>query len=210
MNLVILDLNIGNLNSVVNSLKVVGYNAQIVHAPDEITNADVIVLPGVGAFKTAMDTIHQRGLFESLRRHALVDKKPLLGICLGMQLLADSSDENGQEFGLALIPGRVVKLDGSKDGLRVPNIGWHQVQAEHESTVFPEAFDGDSFYHVHSYHYLVEDQNMIAATFKFGDNKIVSAVENENISGIQFHPEKSHDSGLDLIASIMNNYEQLK
>jgi len=209
MNLKILDLQISNIRSVVNAFRVVGHDPQVIKTAGEIVGADLLVLPGVGAFRAAMKRIREAGLADPLRRHALEEKKPLLGICLGMQLLADRSEENGDTEGLGLIPGTVLRLNGDQEGVAVPNIGWHEVQKTRTDSLFPTALDGAYFYHVHSYHLVPREDEAVAATIMFGHDRIATAVQKGNIAGVQFHPEKSQDAGLNLIASIMAGFGRL-
>lgn len=199
----IVDLDIGNLQSVSNAFKRLGADVSIVRSAEEIGNAEILVLPGVGAFERAMTRINELGFAALLRDHALQRRKPLIGICLGMQLLADCSFEHGRTEGLGLIAGEVVQLQPQPPEYRVPNIGWSEVKATKSCPMFPASAGDQSFYHVHSYHLICKDPQDVAATFEFGGHPIVTAVQRENIFGMQFHPEKSQDAGLNLLHSLL-------
>ena len=199
----VVDLNIGNLQSVANAFHRVAAEVVIARTPAEAEAGEVLVLPGVGAFERAMNRLNERRFGPVIRRHALEKRKPLIGICLGMQLLADRSYEHGEFEGLGLIGGEVVQLQPAPPAYRVPNIGWTTVQATKPSAMFPPEVDGQSFYHVHSFHLVCKDRRDIAATFQFGEHSIVTAVERDNVFGMQFHPEKSQDAGLNLLHSLL-------
>jgi glutamine amidotransferase len=145
-----------------------------------------------------MACLRDHGLIEELRAAAAAGK-PLLGICLGMQLLASGSTEHGDFAGLGLIPGQIERLPET-DQVRVPNIGWCDVTRARSGVLFPEDSEVRSFYFVHSYHFVPKDPHAIAATIDSGSQKFVAAVETGNIFGVQFHPEKSQDAGLDLLS----------
>lgn len=199
----ILDLDIGNLQSVANAFRRVGAEVSIARTADAAANARVLVLPGVGAFERAMQRLDQNGVGAQVRRHALEHRRPLIGICLGMQLLAERSYEHGEFAGLGLIAGEVVQLVPQPPQYRVPNIGWATVRAAKPTPMFPAGADGQSFYHVHSYHLVCKDPRDIAATFDFGGRPIVTAIERGNVFGMQFHPEKSQDAGLNLLRALL-------
>jgi glutamine amidotransferase len=199
----ILDLDIGNLQSVANAFRRVGVEVSIVRNAEGAESARILVLPGVGAFETASRRLNEHGVGALVRRHALERRRPLIGICLGMQLLADRSYEHGEFAGLGLIPGEVVQLAACPPQYLVPHIGWATVRAVKASPMFPAAVDGQSFYHVHSYHLECKDSRDVAATFEFGGHPVVTAVERDNVFGVQFHPEKSQDAGLNLLHSLL-------
>lgn len=201
----VVDLDIGNLQSVTNAFQRVGADLSVVRDAAEAADAEILVLPGVGAFERAMRRLDAQGLRPVIRRHALERRKPLIGICLGMQLLADRSFEHGRFEGLGLIAGDVVQLEPSPPEYRVPNIGWRTVNAAKTSAMFPAGVDGQSFYHVHSFHLACRDKTDVAATFEFGGARVVTAVERGNVFGVQFHPEKSQDAGLDLLHALLGH-----
>ncbi|HIQ47230.1 MAG TPA: imidazole glycerol phosphate synthase subunit HisH [Sulfurovum sp.] len=200
----IVDYNMGNLASVINAFLKVGVDAKLESDPSKLNDYDKLILPGVGAYGDAMAHLQENGMDKAVIDFAATGK-PLLGICLGMQLLFDSSDEFGATKGLGLIPGKVVAFDESKfdHPLKVPHMGWNelfQVSSE-QVAVSNELFQGlpDDFYlyFVHSFHAVCNDKYAIGKTH-YG-YEFVSAVQNGNIYGIQPHPEKSHENGLKII-----------
>jgi glutamine amidotransferase len=201
----IVDLDIGNLQSVANAFIRVGAEVTIAQTAEAAVDARILVLPGVGAFERAMNRLNERGFGPVIRRHAIERRRPLIGICLGLQLLADRSYEHGRFDGLGIIGGEVVLLQPKPPEYRVPNIGWATVRAAKPSAMFPAGVDGQSFYHVHSYHLICKHAEDVAATFEFGGAQIITAVERENVFGVQFHPEKSQDAGLGLLDSLLRN-----
>lgn len=155
-------------------------------APQDLADAAGVVLPGVGAFGDGMAALRRQGLVEALRRHAATGR-PLLGICLGMQLLADSSEEHGLHAGLGIVPGRVRRLAPDDPSLRVPNIGWCDV-------------DSASYYFAHGFHMVPDDPADAAQVFDYG-GPVVAAVRRGSVAGVQYHPEKSQDAGLEALAA---------
>jgi len=201
----ILDLDIGNLQSVANAFRRVGADVSVARTAEAAENARILVLPGVGAFERASRRLSEHGVGALVRRHAQERRRPLIGICLGMQLLAERSYEHGEFAGLGLLAGDVVPLTPQPPRYRVPHIGWATVKAAKPSAMFPVNVDGQSFYHVHSYHLVCKDSRDVAATFEFGGRSIVTAIERDNVFGVQFHPEKSQDAGLDLLRSLLEH-----
>ncbi len=195
--IVIVDAKMGNLRSVQNAFNHVGLGAQCSSDPAEIATAQAVVLPGVGAFERAINNLHSFGLVEPLKSHAAMGK-PLLGICVGMQLRADKSEEFGFHQGLGIIPGSVIRLRPAVEAVPVPNIGWNEIKPVKQGVLFAGA-GGGHFYHVHSYHMVCANIEDVAATINYGEQIVTTAVEHGNIFGVQFHPEKSQNSGLDLI-----------
>ena len=200
----IVDYNMGNLASVINAFAKVGADAKLESDPHKLTTYDKLILPGVGAFGDAMKHLEHNHMDKAIRTFA-ASGKPLLGICLGMQLLFESSEEFGTHKGLGLIPGKVVPFDEKRfdSALKVPHMGWNEIfQTSSEPlTVSSELFNGldDDFYlyFVHSFHAVCDDRYAIGKTH-YG-YEFVSAVQNGNIYGIQPHPEKSHENGLKII-----------
>lgn len=201
----IVDLGIQNILSVENAFRTIGAEVRIVTTDAEIENAQFLVLPGVGAYSSAVKKLHDTGLDASIRRHALEKKKPLLGLCLGMQLLADASDEFGSHKGLGLIQGKVVKLVDQPPQFRVPNIGWREVHCTGTSPLLPRAQIPSAYYHVHSFHFECENKQDVAAISNFGTQDITSIVHRGNIFGAQFHPEKSQEAGLNMLHVVLHN-----
>jgi glutamine amidotransferase len=201
----IIDYGMGNLKSVSNAFKLLGFDAFVASSPDELDAADKIVLPGVGAFEGAIAELRNRGW--AGRITGLIEEgKPLLGICLGMQLLFESSSENGIHEGLGVFPGHVARIpDGfSGDGrkLKIPQVGWNRLEFRRKSAILPDS--GDAYvYFVHSY-YAVTDAEYVSSTTDYGID-ITASVERGNVYAVQFHPEKSGAVGLD----ILKNFAEL-
>jgi glutamine amidotransferase len=197
----IIDLGISNIGSVLRAFQRLGSSPALLEDASAVSTATAIVLPGVGAFGDGMAALRSRGLEAPLQEAARLGK-PILGFCLGMQLLADSSEEYGQHRGLGLIPGRVLRLVPGA-GERVPNIGWCDVTTRPGSRLFRNTPDKTPFYFVHSYHMLCSDPADAAATIAFGDTRVTVAVEHGNIFGLQCHPEKSQDAGLGVLDAFL-------
>ena len=194
----------GNLASVINAFAKVGADATLESDPSKLSQYDKLILPGVGAYGDAMEHLKENGMDEAVIAFA-ASGKPLLGICLGMQLLFESSEEFGETKGLGLIPGKVVAFNESKfdHPLKVPHMGWNELFQQKETAIF-DGLDKDFYlYFVHSFHAVCDDQYAIGKTH-YG-YEFVSAVQNGNIYGIQPHPEKSHENGL----KIIENFAQL-
>lgn len=198
--LTVVDYGMGNLGSIVNMFRKIGVQTVVAVDPAGIERADKILLPGVGAFDTAMARIEQQGLLELLNHKALVEKVPILGICLGMQLLTDSSEE-GTLPGLGWISARTLAFKGRLDTMRykVPHMGWNTVEKHTESplTAGFESFEEQRFYFVHSYFVQCDDDRHSILKTAYG-LRFDSAIQNGNIYGAQFHPEKSHTFGMQL------------
>jgi glutamine amidotransferase len=195
----IIDYGMGNLRSVEKALQKVGAEVLVSRDPDDVRRAERIVLPGVGAFGDAMANLAKRGL-DGVIREEVTAGKPFLGICLGLDLLFEESDEHGLHEGLGLLPGRVELLP---TGLKIPQIGWNQVAIRKESRLLKGIPDGSSFYFVHSYAVVPREESDILCTTDYGCD-FVSAVERGNIAAFQFHPEKSSALGL----TILRNFSQ--
>jgi len=198
----IVDYNMGNLASVINAFAKVGVDASLESDPTKLSQYDKLILPGVGAFGDAMEHLKENGMDKAVKNFA-VSGKPLLGICLGMQLLFESSEEFAKDLngtqGLGLIPGKVVAFDENRfdHPLKVPHMGWNELFVQKDTAIF-NGLDKDFYlYFVHSFHAVCEDKYAIGKTH-YG-YQFVSAVQNGNIYGIQPHPEKSHDNGLKII-----------
>lgn len=200
IDVLVIDYGVGNVTSVTNALERLGYRYVVSADHDAIAKAPRFILPGVGAFAEAMNNLESRGLVEPLRREVLDNKKPLLGICLGMQVLADSSAEGGEHKGLGLIPGKVLKIAGA---VRVPHVGWETLEVGKKDPLFARVPEGGQFYFDHSYHVETAPE-FVAATAAYGTG-ITAAVQKDNIYGVQFHPEKSHLNGLRLIKGFVQN-----
>jgi imidazole glycerol-phosphate synthase subunit HisH len=202
----LVDLEIQNILSVTHALQLVGANVRIAKDAQSISEADLLVLPGVGSFAEASRRLHGSGLAQAIRHHALQCSRPVVGFCLGMQLLADTSEEHGNHPGLGLIPGTVVKLKEEPPAHRVPNIGWRTVHLQAPvHPLIPADLDGSSFYHVHSYHFLPSDPSHRVGCSQFACENIASIVRSNHVVGTQFHPEKSQEPGLDLLHALISH-----
>jgi imidazole glycerol-phosphate synthase subunit HisH len=201
--LLIVNTGTSNLQSVANAFRRVGADPTISADPADLRKANAVILPGVGAFEEAMSKLRQSQLIDPIRRAALIDRLPLLGICLGMQLIADRSEELGSHIGLGLIPGDVVRLEPDVEGYRVPNFGWHETSPVKPCALFGEDRSTRPFYFAHSYHFKCRDPDDVAATIPFGTAAVTVAVSRGDIFGVQFHPEKSQDAGLDVLANFV-------
>lgn len=203
--ILIIDYKVGNHQSVENALKFLGYDFFVSDKKEDIEKSHVYILPGVGAFGEAMNNLKRLGIVETLQKEVLENKKPILGICLGMQIMADYSKENGHQEGLGWIKGGFVKLD-PENALRVPHVGWNDITIIKKDPLFSRVEQNASFYFDHSYHFKGE-KDLISATTSYG-NEVVAAFQKENIFGVQFHPEKSQNNGLKLFRSFINYVEE--
>lgn len=195
----IIDYGMSNLRSVRHAFEYLGADARIVNSPALLQNATALVLPGDGAFGPAMENLHAFGWVEPLQA-AIARGVPFLGICLGMQLLFDTSEEMGAHRGLGILPGRVLKFSPA-DG-KIPQIGWNQLRIRESSKFLAGVSDGAYAYFVHSYFCLADDPNVIAAGTEYGIS-YASVVEKDNVWGAQFHPEKSGDDGLRMLKNFL-------
>lgn len=200
----IIDYGMGNLQSVRNALEHLGVEVQVSSDPEGFSCSDALILPGVGAFGEAMANLRRRKLIEPLKQAVLEDGKPLLGICLGMQLLADSSDERGSHHGLSLIPGQVTTIPVST-GLRLPHVGWNDLSIHIQDPLFNGMPDRSAFYFVHSHRFEC-DSTYISAITNYGED-ITAAVQRDRIFGVQFHPERSQRKGLRLLSNFIDFVE---
>jgi glutamine amidotransferase len=200
--ILIVDYGMGNLGSVRRALEECGVDAIISNDPSDCAHADHIVLPGVGAFADGMDALTDGGWVDILRTTSQEDKIPLLGICLGMQLLADKGFEGGETVGLGLIHGEVSRLVADSLETRIPHVGWNEVHHGGAHPLFRGILSGTDFYFVHSYHFLPDNiEDALASTPYCGS--FVSAVARGNVCGTQFHPEKSSRAGFQLLQNFL-------
>lgn len=199
--LAVIDYGAGNLRSVLHSLKYLGVeNMKLVHQPEELQDADKIILPGVGAFGAGMQALHNQQLVEPIRE-AVEKGVPYLGICLGMQFLFESSDEMGTHEGLGIIPGHVTRF--SPDiGLKIPHMGWNQLNFTKETPIFDNLPEPSYAYFVHSYYCIPQNHEDISATVWYGADFTV-AIQHDNVFGVQFHPEKSQKVGLSILKNFL-------
>lgn len=195
----IINYGLGNLHSVQKAVAYVGGNAVVTEDAELILNARKIILPGVGAFADGMEGLESRNLVSVVKKAAALNK-PLLGICLGMQLLFDASEEKGEHPGLGLLPGRVIPF--TQPGIKVPQIGWNQIEISKPSCLVDEVRNGDYFYFNHGY-YCVPDDERDVLTFTDYGVRFASSVEKGNVFGLQFHPEKSQKTGLQILKNFV-------
>jgi len=207
MNVTIVDYNSGNISSVINSFKEVAQNKiniEVTSDLNKIKSSDKVVLPGQGSFKSCVDALNNiEGLVNTLNEFAINQKKPLLGICVGLQMFADIGYEETETKGLGWMPGEVSKIDNQDGKYKLPHIGWNQINIVKESKIFKNIDNNSHMYFVHSYEFIPSDKNVISATTDYSTN-IVCSVEKENLFGTQFHPEKSDKIGLQIIQNFIN------
>ena len=207
MNVTIVDYNSGNISSVINSFNEVAkdkVNIKVTSDLDKIKSSDKVVLPGQGSFKSCVEALKNiDGLIDTLNGFAITNKKPLLGICVGLQMFADIGYEETETKGLGWISGKVSKIDNQNGKFKLPHIGWNQINIVKDSKIFQDIKNNSHMYFVHSYEFIPNDKSVTAATTDYS-SKIVCAVEKENIFGTQFHPEKSDKLGLKIIDNFIN------
>ena len=207
MNVTIVDYKSGNISSVINSFKEVAkdkVNIEVTSDLNKIKLSDKVVLPGQGSFKSCLDALSKiDGLTETLNEFAMNNKKPLLGICVGLQMFADIGYEETETKGLGWIAGKVSKIDNQNGKYKLPHIGWNQINIVRESQIFKNIENNSHMYFVHSYEFIPQDKNVISATTEYSSN-IVCSVQKGNIFGTQFHPEKSDKIGLKIIENFIN------
>ena len=208
MRVTIVDYNSGNISSVINSFEEVAkdkVNIEVTSDLNKIKLSDKVVLPGQGSFKSCVDALNKiNGLRDTLNEFAITKKKPLLGICVGLQMFADTGYEESETKGLGWISGKVSKIDNQNGKYKLPHIGWNQIEITKDSKIFKDIENNSHMYFVHSYEFIPEDKNVISATTDYS-SKLVCSVEKENMFGTQFHPEKSDKMGL----KIINNFISL-
>ena len=203
METAIIDYGMGNLLSVQRAFEKCGSDAVIIDNPLELRDAERIVLPGVGAFPDAMDNLRKNGWIEELNRAVLEKETPILGICLGMQLLADKGYEVRECDGLGYIPGEIIRFTQPQEKERIPHVGWNEILKREDSPLFDGIADGTNYYFVHSYHFRVANEENIATVTPYC-GEFVSSVIKDNIVGTQFHPEKSQKAGFKLIKNFLS------
>ena len=208
MNVTIVDYNSGNISSVINSFKEVAkdkVNIEVTSDLNKIKSSDKVVLPGQGSFKSCVNALNNvEGLVDTLNEFAINSKKPLLGICVGLQMFADIGYEENETKGLGWISGKVSKIDNQNGKYKLPHIGWNQINILKDSKIFNDVENNSHMYFVHSYEFVPNDKSVVSSTTDYS-SKIVCSIEKENIFGTQFHPEKSDKIGL----KIINNFIKL-
>ena len=207
MNVTIVDYNSGNISSVINSFKEVAkdkVDIEVTSDLNKIKSSDKVVLPGQGSFKSCVDALNNiNGLVDTLNEFAINNKKPLLGICVGLQMFADTGYEETETKGLGWISGKVSKIDNKQGKFKLPHIGWNEINIVKKSKIFKDIENKSHMYFVHSYELIPEDKSVITATTDYSSN-IICSIEKENIFGTQFHPEKSDKFGLQIINNFIN------
>ena len=207
MKVTIIDYKSGNISSVINSFKEVAkdkVNIEVTSDLNKIKSSDKVVLPGQGSFKSCVDALNKiNGLTDTLNEFAINNKKPLLGICVGLQMFADIGYEETETKGLGWIAGKVSKIDNQNRKYKLPHIGWNQINIVKDSKIFKDIKNNSHMYFVHSYEFIPNDNSVTVATTDYSSN-IVCAIEKENIFGTQFHPEKSDKTGLKIIDNFIN------
>lgn len=197
-----IDYDAGNIKSVEKALQKLGADVVITKDPQVILNADKVILPGVGSFGDAMDNLKKYGLDEVI--HQVVEKgTPFLGICLGLQLLFERSDESPEATGLGILKGEILRIPDA-EGLKIPHMGWNSLHLQNNGRLFKGLRENDYVYFVHSYYLKAEDEEIVKATTNYSVN-IHASVEKDNVFACQFHPEKSSDLGL----KILKNFVEL-
>ncbi|HEX2619099.1 MAG TPA: imidazole glycerol phosphate synthase subunit HisH [Phototrophicaceae bacterium] len=200
--LAVIDYGAGNLRSVLHALNHLGAtNVQLVQKPEDLTGAEKIILPGVGAFGAGMQQLREQQLIEPIRA-AVSAGIPYLGICLGMQFLFETSDEMGNHEGLGILPGSVTRFE-DRPGLKIPHMGWNQIRVCKPSTLFKDVSEGDFAYFVHSYYCVPANRDDTLAVVDYGI-PFTATVHRDNIYGVQFHPEKSQQTGLKILTNFLN------
>jgi imidazole glycerol-phosphate synthase subunit HisH len=200
---VVVDYGLGNLFSVAKAFEHIGAEVRVSAQPSDIRAATHIVLPGIGAFPQGMKNLQKSGLIAVLKDEVMNNKKPFLGICLGMQLLAQKGYEHEECEGLGWVEGEVRELEAKAQGLRVPHIGWNNLSFTRESALFKGVKTDSDFYFVHSFE-LRTSQNDLVATTAYGGH-VTAAIERDNIWAVQFHPEKSQDAGLQILENFLSH-----
>lgn len=205
--ILVIDYHMGNVHSVLKALETTGEEIMLSNKKEDLKKADAIVLPGVGAFGVGMDNLKKLDLIGALSEEILIKKKPFLGICLGMQLLAKESEEFGRHQGLGWLSVQVKKFNFPQSSLRVPHIGWNNLLIEKNSPLFKGLKNSPDFYFVHSYFMDCNEPEIVIARCDYG-GPFAAAVQKENIFGVQFHPEKSQRTGLKVIENFVDYVKQ--
>ncbi|MDC6482236.1 imidazole glycerol phosphate synthase subunit HisH [Pelagibacteraceae bacterium] len=207
MNVTIVDYQSGNISSVINSFKQVAknkINLEVTSDLNKIKLSDKLILPGQGSFKSCVDSLKSiKGLVDTLKDFVFKNKKPLLGICVGLQMFGDVGYEESETKGLGWIPGKVTKIDNKNGKFKLPHIGWNEIEIVKESKIFKDIKNKSHMYFVHSYEFVPQDKSVVSATTDYA-SKIVCSVEKDNLFGTQFHPEKSDKAGLKVIENFIN------
>lgn len=200
--LVIIDYGMGNLRSIQFKLHKIGIQSVITASPDDVARAGQLILPGVGHFASGMNNLHKRGLLPVLVHQVLENKTPILGICLGMQLFTKTSQEGGNVSGLGWLDAETLRFDLAQEQLRVPHVGWNTIVSTRADPLLSGVVPEQRFYFTHSYYVHCASQSDVLATTRYGVD-FVSVIRKDNIFGVQFHPEKSHRQGVEIIGNFV-------
>ena len=201
----IINYGLGNISAFKYAFKKLNCEVNVISNPDDINLCSHLILPGVGAFDYAIELLKSSRMLDVINKNDLVDKKPILGVCVGMQIFFEKSEE-GNNYGLGWIKGNVKKLASStKNTIKLPHMGWNSLGNINEKNKLCFNLENDEFYFLHSYHCVPEDKNLIISNTEYGES-FCSSVQFENIIGCQFHPEKSHDAGLGIFSNFLRMY----
>ena len=203
MKIAIIDYDMGNVKSVSNALELLKVDHILTRDVEALSEADGLILPGVGAFGDGMKHLKDYNLLDPLKEEVLQKKKPFLGICVGMQLMADGGDEFGSHDGLGFVPGWVRLFEPKGKDYKIPHIGWNNLNIQKRDPLFEDVEEPSDYYFVHSYVFEAENDNDVSATCDYG-KPFVAAVQKDNVMGVQFHPEKSQKNGISLIKNFVN------
>lgn len=198
----VINFGLGNLGSIINSFEEINANIQIISDPKDLDDIEHLILPGVGSFRLGMKNLLNKGWDKKIFSH-VEKQKPLLGICLGMQLLFDRGEEDGECKGLGLIKGKVIKMKSMKNR-KLPHVGWNQLNFKNKHPIFENVRDNVDYYFVHSYECLVENNSNIVSTSNYHTEILSCVSDGKNIVGTQFHPEKSPPNGLKILKNFLN------
>jgi len=199
----IVDYGMGNLQSVKNALDYLGESAKVCTSPTELDEVEKIVLPGVGAFPDCMKNLKEKGFISALNKSVLEEKKPILGICLGMQVMAGSSCEMGETEGLGWFEGEVTLMNPKDKKIKIPNVGWEDIEYRKDSPLLKNFYRSPDFYFVHSYYMKCKNDEEVSSWYNLGELKVTASVHRDNIFGTQFHPEKSADFGREVLINFI-------
>lgn len=206
MEISILNCGVGNLNSIKNSLDYLEIKNKFINTKKQIKNCNSLILPGVGSFFQAIQNIKKYDLYDSILDHSIIKQKPILGICLGMQLLFSESNEIQSESGFGLVKGKIKEINKKKNkDMYDLNVGWQEIQIKKKSVLFNGIQNNESFYFLHSYTVYDFNKSNIIANYEENNRQIVAAISKKNIFGVQFHPEKSGLQGL----KVLKNFSKL-
>lgn len=200
----IVDYGMGNLQSVKNALDYLGEDCMICSQPAQLAEVDKIILPGVGAFPDCMKNLHKTGFVAALNENVVDQKKPILGICLGMQVMASLGHEMGETEGLGWFDAEVVMMNPGDPSIKIPNVGWENIEHRSDSHLLSNFHTNPDFYFVHSYYMKCKHEEDVASWYHLGELKVTASVHKDHIFGTQFHPEKSSDFGREVLLNFID------